>query len=337
MIKLIIGKKKHTVDEAAGDSKDLVSINMDFLKKQKPQEPSENPRDYYQKLNSMAADGVDERFPKDILDYIEQLPGHFFPNEGKKYFIKWLANQIKQMGKQPSEEDVRKIKDVFIGKGAKELPDSFEDALKASDEWHAELATTVGKTVGDYKTNDVVHDFGNGYKMVRIAHSSGDKADVEYDLKLEGGKMGNCIGTLHCPTILTSEETVFSLRDSKNEPHVSINQYNSNYEPNLYDFYDDEEAYENVLSKAGKIDEIKGKSNKPPEPKYLDMVIPWIMNNFEVSAYINAESGLIPKSKYFSENGKDIINGSQDSATQQELKENKIFGRMLRLANIATI
>ena len=83
-------KIKPTIKEAEGDSKELISINMDFLKKNNPKPAEQSPRDYYQDLNQKATLGVQERFPKSILDFIESVPQQYLPDDGKKYFIKWL-------------------------------------------------------------------------------------------------------------------------------------------------------------------------------------------------------------------------------------------------------
>jgi hypothetical protein len=287
-------KIKKNIKEAQGDSKELVSINMDFLKKASPKPPEQSPRDYYQELTKKAEMGVEERFSKNILDFIEKIPSQYLPENGKKYFIKWLANVLKVEKIIPKYEDIRHVKDYFVGINSSELPATFKEAMEASDKWHEELAKTTGDTKGEYKTNDVVHSFGNGYKMVRIAHDSGDKKDVDFDLKLEGDKMGNCIGKVHCQKILSAEETIYSLRDSKNEPHVSIN----------------------IFKKDNKIDEIKGRGNKPPADKYESLVVPWIIETFKPVQYFDSEGGKILKSKYFPDEAKEKIVLNTDDASR---------------------
>ena len=71
-------------------------------------------------------------------------------------------------------------------------------------------------------------------------------------LKYEGETMGHCVGG-YCDDVLSGESRIYSLRDAKGQPHVTIEA-----SP-----YDDE---------LMKIVQIKGKGNKAPNPEYLPFV-----------------------------------------------------------------
>jgi len=207
-------KIKNKIQEAEGDSEQLVGLNMDYLKKNNPKKPEQNPREYYTGLQTQAKSGVDQMFSKEIIDILEKLPDQFLPKDGRKYFTKWLGNVLKD-GERPNNEEIRLVKDYFVGNNAPQLPSKFSDVLNVSRQWHDQLGQSSNQPSGDYKTNDVVYEFGNGYKMVRISAASGDEKSVVHDLRTEGKKMQNCVGKVHCKQITSAEETIFSLRDSK--------------------------------------------------------------------------------------------------------------------------
>jgi len=96
---------------------------------------------------------------------------------------------------------------------------------------------------------------GEGYATPERAIKEFNKNFVEDKLsdalKYEGDKMGHCVGG-YCPDVLEGRTRIFSLRDKRGEPHVTIEAKN----PKIYT----------------EIHQIKGKGNAAPVDKYLPMV-----------------------------------------------------------------
>jgi len=59
-----------------------------------------------------------------------------------------------------------------------------------------------------------------GYKWLELKHPT-DSTVTEKSLKYEGDAMGHCVGG-YCPDVLAGDTKIYSLRDSKGEPHVTI-------------------------------------------------------------------------------------------------------------------
>ena len=118
---------------------------------------------------------------------------------------------------------------------------------------------------------------------------------LEDALTYEGNTMGHCVGG-YCPDVAAGRSRIFSLRDSKGEPHVTVEvaPHNPNLEaiyarenlPDLYAKYTanrneyfnswpeflKKEAPELLDAKANKIVQIKGKQNAKPKEDYLPYV-----------------------------------------------------------------
>ena len=59
-----------------------------------------------------------------------------------------------------------------------------------------------------------------GYKWLELKHPT-DPSVTEKALKYEGDAMGHCVGG-YCPDVETGKTKIYSLRDAKGEPHVTI-------------------------------------------------------------------------------------------------------------------
>lgn len=133
------------------------------------------------------------------------------------------------------------------------------------DRWHKESAEKsaedmknlkTDEVLGHYKTNDVVYNFDNGYRVVRVPASEDtefrwkDDEETSYDRVIEGNLMGICLGSGQL--LYQSDCEVYSLRDRNNNPHVTMR------------------------IEEGEFEEIKGKSNEIPVLKYSRMVREWI-------------------------------------------------------------
>lgn len=85
-------------------------------------------------------------------------------------------------------------------------------------------------------------------------------------LKYEGETMGHCVGG-YCPDVMEGRSRIYSLRDSKGQPHVTVE-----VEPPSIDDYvaaNQSTPYQPALDR---IVQIKGKGNAKPADKYLPFV-----------------------------------------------------------------
>jgi len=113
-------------------------------------------------------------------------------------------------------------------------------------------------------------------------------------LSYEGNQMGHCVGG-YCPSVQSGQSRIFSLRDAKGQPHVTIETAPDELDPRFVDdsgireqlakqFGPDEEgtqawneAYNTLaaqqMSKSpARVVQIKGKQNAAPVEKYLPYV-----------------------------------------------------------------
>tara|TARA_Y100000592_G_scaffold99255_1_gene174654 strand:+ start:21056 stop:23527 length:2472 start_codon:yes stop_codon:yes gene_type:complete len=299
-------KWKHYLQEAQQDAKVLRKINIDRIRKEMPQLPEEETRDYFSRIQALERDPeyLNPIFPQGIVDWVESLPDNHFPTSGRKRFAKWLGNTIYHQETEiqgrlntvdnPEElriynNDVRYIADYL--NGADELPEDLWDRslngmYDLAVEWHDTLKYKEDPT-GDYQNKDVVYKFDNGYTIVDV--------NTENDLSVEGDKMGHCVGS-YCDYVASGETTIYSLRDPRNEPHATIEVI-----PTL--------PLGRTRSR-GRVDQIKGKGNAAPVEKYRPMLKQWLQTtefSYESSPdYLNILSADELREKLFSgELGKD--------------------------------
>ena len=116
---------------------------------------------------------------------------------------------------------------------------------------------------GGWVDSTVVHTFDDGWHIDKV----GPK-----DLALEGELMGHCVGG-YCDTVSNGNSTIFSLRDPKGHPHVTI-EVEGDVNPMASGpkaegdrtIYDDKEF---------KVVQEQGKSNGNIKPEYKAMVDEW--------------------------------------------------------------
>lgn len=147
-------------------------------------------------------------------------------------------------------------------------------------------------------------------KGLRWTELGKDTPDLEKQLKYEGDTMGHCVGG-YCPDVLEGKSRIFSLRDAKGEPHVTIE-----VEPSRKPQFDAHGDFEklptelqdqiiadygagavgwarrvqedprviswveaNVPTPPPVIKQIKGKQNQAPKDEYLPFVQDFVRNS----------------------------------------------------------
>jgi hypothetical protein len=182
---------------------------------------------------------------------------------------------------------------------------SIEQAVRRTYEYDQEKAKEAARAaIQQQEGLPVVKDYPEGYKWLEL-HNKTDAKKTEEALSYEGKTMGHCVGS-YCPDVLEGNTQIFSLRDSKGEPHVTIEVRPSQWDWNtirakmpkeeylqlgrdietrlgLKPPYksEDHEVYNQALQKElvgrfgeapSQIIQIKGKGNQAPKEDYLPFV-----------------------------------------------------------------
>jgi hypothetical protein len=112
---------------------------------------------------------------------------------------------------------------------------TFPQAVERVGRINQFRAKEMERAALDAQNNPVTHVFKEyaddnpmGLRWVEMAPPKGDgptNYDVEEELakalKYEGDTMGHCVGG-YCPDVMSGRSRIFSLRDAKGEPHVTV-------------------------------------------------------------------------------------------------------------------
>jgi hypothetical protein len=173
---------------------------------------------------------------------------------------------------------LNQIADWVRNTGAQLASYDMATAKAASDKWHEEQAAQ-GAGQG-YQDKLVVYTFANGWTIQEVR--------TENDLEVEGNLMGHCVGS-YCNYVARGDSAIFSLRDQKNEPHVTIEvKPPSAHEPEDQLLTDTDVGYDPSKEQykpyttpmpndeaQWEIVQIQGKSNAEPVDAYKKMIREW--------------------------------------------------------------
>ena len=187
---------------------------------------------------------------------------------------------------------------------------SMEQAVRRTYEYDQEMAKKMAEAQIKATEGMPVHkDYPEGYKWIELKAnknlpseddgfgnmSSPGYEDLEKALKYEGETMGHCVGG-YCDDVYEGRSRIYSLRDAKGEPHVTVEvqPHNPNLEfayakekhPELLEKYRaDKNKYNNswqdfirqeaphlLEDTQQRIVQIKGKQNRAPKDEYLPYV-----------------------------------------------------------------
>jgi hypothetical protein len=221
--------KRLLVIARAPDTKYLIGLNLQAIQKVKGKpQPGEDPRTFYQALQTEATKGP--IFTEATLKFMDKLDLELTKDE-----VKWIATRYQKKARI----DVATLGNVLDYLRA-EKPDlsklSYQKAVQNSIAWHEQFKGKE-ETSGLYKTKNVILKLTNGYTWVEVPAE---------DLETEGDNMGHCVGGDDYVTkVKAGKVKIFSLRDSSNKPHVTIE-----------------------IDSNGKVIQVQGKENKEPVEKY---------------------------------------------------------------------
>lgn len=173
------------------------------------------------------------------------------------------AGELYQIDWDAAEVLVRPLLDYFqycVQQGRPFYTFSYDKAVKETKEYHDALAAAAGSSTKQEDGTAIVKSCPNGYKWVSVFGKS--------SLDREGEIMGHCVGSYY-KEVADGNVVIYSLRDSKNIPHVTIE----------------------VSPHEKTIDQIKGTANTQIKAKYK----PYVLEFFSLQPFIRIaldESGI---------------------------------------------
>jgi hypothetical protein len=127
-----------------------------------------------------------------------------YPEQG----FKWVElRQPKETGKK-----------ISVEKSEMELPDMTPEAMREVAE---DMALDEGFEVGTRAFNDHVQGLLTDFNRKKNVEMDESIKALEDALKYEGETMGHCVGG-YCPDVVEGRSKIYSLRDKKGQPHVTI-------------------------------------------------------------------------------------------------------------------
>ena len=177
---------------------------------------------------------------------------------------------------------------ISVEKSEMDLPPDIDQ--RQMREVAEDMAYDEGFDEGTPEFNDFVRRSMEDFNRKKKVEMDESIKALEDALKYEGETMGHCVGG-YCPDVVEGRSKIYSLRDKKGQPHVTIEvrpgrkltekDMPDDVRELLSEQYGDasreefEAAVQNYLSKQEVPDEIvqiKGKANRAPKEEYLPAV-----------------------------------------------------------------
>lgn len=166
-------------------------------------------------------------------------------NQNNAELKKWVnTNLSNYLKKEEVSENISEIEHILDYLQSEDAPKrlkkmSYEEANKNAKKWLKKLVKK-GNNITEIEDSDytVKIDFKDGFKLVQLVSKR--------SFEREGNLMGHCVASY-----FGKEVFIYSLRDSKNQPHCTIE----------------------VTRDEDSINQIKGKGNGSIHPKYIEYVL----------------------------------------------------------------
>ena len=286
------------------EAKYLEDLNFKVWVKGKGEPPSGNSKEFWSNPQREFKERKEGGpiFDSKTISLIREFDSNRVPRDGRKTFVKWLARWIGEWGELPNS-DQNTILDWWSITGGVEKGRPFDDkmiemltpaySLQRAEEYHNDEGFYFDPTE-KYLTppnKNVIHDFGDGFKIVYVPAvgemqqyelSDEDKSSLDqpnkktsYDRVIEGNKMGICLGKKMRLYQDNGGGKVYSLRDSKNDPCVTI-RADDYFEEEPDDGVDsDDPDYEpmDYSKRIFRVLEFQGLGNSVPSKKYADYIL----------------------------------------------------------------
>jgi len=153
----------------------------------------------------------------------------------KDTVLKWLEQRVDE---EKNQGEVEHIVDYLVSNKAPKKLDraTYKQMKENTDKWVKELNKKANKITETEKDTEVVLDFKDGFKFVRLI---GENAYAR-----EGLLMKHCV-----QSYFGKDDEIYSLRDKDNNPHCTISKQSQ---------------------------QIKGKGNGSINPKYISYVVKFL-------------------------------------------------------------
>lgn len=175
--------------------------------------------------------------------YIQYAKGMGANDEVLAWINQTLAASLKK--KRPlSQTAIEHILDYLVSQSAPKrlLKMSISQAKLSADKWSKAQQKKGSHIIDGEKDISPIHEYADGSKIVKLLTAEA--------FKREGFLMKHCLGG-YSPK---SDIDIYSLRDSKNQPHATFE----------------------VRKSGGEITQIKGKGNGPIHPKYIMPILDFL-------------------------------------------------------------
>lgn len=215
----------------------------------------------------------------------------------------WVNHNLRNYIDKSKNEDqgeIEHIIDFFNSDAAPKRLNrmSYDEAKASAEKW---LKALQKKGNGIVETDEDIQtfmDFGDGFRFVEL------KGQAAF--QREGNMMGHCVASYYGK----SESTIYSLRDTGNNPHCTVE----------------------VLKNSDQVQQIKGKGNGPIHPKYINYVVQFLEkvgmevrdSELENLGYTNLSS---------IEGFQEFVDKNFEGARYMYLRGNKYFYNYSRLAS----
>ena len=251
---------------------------------------------------------------------IDELSNALNPASGLPRNLQLTPEAVKNMS---MEKAVRLVSDINAHRAAQKIEANRKLAEQASivreyAENNPRGLRWVELKAGDLpegwkvaeKAGNTNYPYQDPEGIWRTAQEAPHVAALADQLKYEGDTMGHCVGG-YCDDVLSGRSRIFSLRDAKGEPHVTVEVRppseklpnppddvyamaskqaeeaqksfaNSAYAPSWGELVYDSPAYREWLAgykPPPSIAQIKGKQNRAPNPEYLPFVQDFVRNS----------------------------------------------------------
>ena len=222
-----------------------------------------------------------------MLDVLKQdlAEGRIRPEQLNKISIEQAVRRVHQYDQDRKKAMAQTALKQTEGMPVhKEYPEGYKwieltkpDTVNDDEIGHLTVAKPQGRrdfAVLDKNTN---HYVSTGHKSPEEAINHikdiAREKRLSEALKYEGDTMGHCVGG-YCPDVASGHSRIFSLRDAKNEPHVTIEVQPKRRSASDADAPVNVAEYQKWISKElpPVIKQIKGKGNAKPKKDYIPFV-----------------------------------------------------------------
>ena len=248
--------------------------------------------------------------PETPVYYVSNSPIVAAEELGFDHLVDELRNVVRAGSDLPPELRLRpeQLSKVTVPQ-AVELVDRI-NKWRAAQKAEADLVRSTNAATAEYKAyptipgTDRPNERGLRWVELRTPEEAGEEAEsaLKTALKYEGETMGHCVGG-YCPDVIEGKSRIFSLRDARGEPHVTVevrpdrqrDKYYTDWMRQQPEAIQDEvtaaaieynaanpklgygESLNKVLrDRIGEVPDeivqIKGKANKAPKDEYLPFV-----------------------------------------------------------------